>query len=150
MWKLQFVSSKLRLQETELQNLQRASISHFDINRVCTNEKFTGKYMVRPCKRVWFEARIVACLLFEVIKAPVQTELDLYRQICCLGMPAILVINKLWLRIKKYWWNKSLSNSKPPWFWGCQNLSASDGNGMNESLEEPVLWQARETFLWRR
>lgn len=95
-----------------------------------------GKYMVRS---VNVSVGGVDCcmLVVEADKSPVQTELDFIDKFKALGMPAILVINKIdMIKDKEILMKQILEYSKLYDFEAIVPVSASDGNGMNELLEE--------------
>lgn len=95
-----------------------------------------GKYMVRSVNE---SVRGVDCcmLVVEADKSPVQTELDFIDKFKALGMPAILVINKIdMIKDKEILMKQILEYSKLYDFEAIVPVSASDGNGMNELLEE--------------
>lgn len=76
-------------------------------------------------------------LVVEADKSPVQTELDFIYKFKALGMPAILVINKIdMIKDKEILMKQILEYSKLYDFEAIVPVSASDGNGMNELLEE--------------
>ena len=90
-----------------------------------------GKYMVRSVNES--VGGVDCCMLVvEADKSPVQTELDFIDKFKALGMPAILVINKIDMIKDK----QILEYSKLYDFEAIVPVSASDGNGMNELLEE--------------
>ena len=73
----------------------------------------------------------------EADNSPVQTELDFIDKFKALGMPAILVINKIdMIKDKEILMKQILEYSKLYDFEAIVPVSASDGNGMNELLEE--------------
>lgn len=95
-----------------------------------------GKYMVRSVNE---SVGGVDCsmLVVEADKSPVQTELDFIDKFKALGMPAILVINKIdMIKDKEILMKQILEYSKLYDFEAVVPVSASDGNGMNELLEE--------------
>lgn len=95
-----------------------------------------GKYMVRSVNE---SVGGVGCcmLVVEADKSPVQTELDFIDKFKALGMPAILVINKIdMIKDKEILMKQILEYSKLYDFEAIVPVSASDGNGMNELLEE--------------
>ena len=95
-----------------------------------------GKYMVRSVNE---SVGVVDCcmLVVEADKSPVQTELDFIDKFKALGMPAILVINKIdMIKDKEILMKQILEYSKLYDFEAIVPVSASDGNGMNELLEE--------------
>lgn len=95
-----------------------------------------GKYMVRSVNES--VGGVDCCMLVvEADKSPVQTELDFIDKFKALGMPAILVINKIdMIKDKEILMKQILEYSKLYDFEAIVLVSASDGNGMNELLEE--------------
>lgn len=95
-----------------------------------------GKYMVRSVNES--VGGVECCMLVvEADKSPVQTELDFIDKFKALGMPAILVINKIdMIKDKEILMKQILEYSKLYDFEAIVPVSASDGNGMNELLEE--------------
>lgn len=95
-----------------------------------------GKYMVRSVNES--VGGVDCCILVvEADKSPVQTELDFIDKFKALGMPAILVINKIdMIKDKEILMKQILEYSKLYDFEAIVPVSASDGNGMNELLEE--------------
>lgn len=95
-----------------------------------------GKYMVRSVNES--VGGVDCCMLVvEADKSPVQTELDFIDKFKALGMPAILVINKIdMIKDKEILMKQILEFSKLYDFEAIVPVSASDGNGMNELLEE--------------
>lgn len=95
-----------------------------------------GKYMVRSVNES--VGGVDCCMLVvEADKSPVQTELDFIDKFKALGMPAILVINKIdMIKDKEILMKQILEYSKLYDFEAIVHVSASDGNGMNELLEE--------------
>ena len=95
-----------------------------------------GKYMVRSVNES--VGGVDCCMLVvEADKSPVQTELDFIDKFKALGMPAILVINKIdMIKDKEILMKQILDYSKLYDFEAIVPVSASDGNGMNELLEE--------------
>lgn len=95
-----------------------------------------GKYMVRSVNES--VGGVDCCMLVvEADKSPVQTELDFIDKFKSLGMPAILVINKIdMIKDKEILMKQILEYSKLYDFEAIVPVSASDGNGMNELLEE--------------
>lgn len=95
-----------------------------------------GKYMVRSVNES--VGGVDCCMLVvEADKSPVQTELDFIDKFKVLGMPAILVINKIdMIKDKEILMKQILEYSKLYDFEAIVPVSASDGNGMNELLEE--------------
>lgn len=95
-----------------------------------------GKYMVRSVNES--VGGVDCCMLVvEADKSPVQTELDFIDKFKALGMPAILVINKIdMIKDKEILMKQILEYSKLYGFEAIVPVSASDGNGMNELLEE--------------
>ncbi len=95
-----------------------------------------GKYMVRSVNES--VGGVDCCMLVvEADKSHVQTELDFIDKFKALGMPAILVINKIdMIKDKEILMKQILEYSKLYDFEAIVPVSASDGNGMNELLEE--------------
>lgn len=95
-----------------------------------------GKYMVRSVNES--VGGVDCCMLVvEADKSPVQTELDFIDKFKALGMPAILVINKIdMIKDKEILMKQILEYSKLYDFEAIVPVSASDGNGMNELIEE--------------
>lgn len=95
-----------------------------------------GKYMVRSVNES--VGGVDCCMLVvEADKSPVQTELDFIDKFKALGMPAILVINKIdMIKDKEILMKQILEYSKLYDFEAIVPVSASDGNGMKELLEE--------------
>lgn len=95
-----------------------------------------GKYMVRSVNES--VGGVDCCMLVvEADKSPVQTELDFIDKFKALGMPAILVINKIdMIKDKEILMKQILEYSKLYDFEAIVPVSASDGNGMNELLVE--------------
>lgn len=95
-----------------------------------------GKYMVRSVNES--VGGVDCCMLVvEADKSPVQTELDLIDKFKHLNMPAILVINKIdMIKEKEVLMKQILEYSKLYNFDAIVPVSATDGNGMNELLEE--------------
>lgn len=95
-----------------------------------------GKYMVRSVNES--VGGVDCCMLVvEADKSPVQTELDFIDKFKALGMPAILVINKIdMIKDKEILMKQILEYSKLYDFEAIVPVSASDGNGMDELLEE--------------
>lgn len=95
-----------------------------------------GKYMVRSVNES--VGGVDCCMLVvEADKNPVQTELDLIEKFKILKMPAILVINKIdMIKEKEVLMKQILEYSKLYNFDAIVPVSATDGNGMNELLEE--------------
>ena len=95
-----------------------------------------GKYMVRSVNES--VGGVDCCMLVvEADKSPVKTELDFIDKFKALGMPAILVINKIdMIKDKEILMKQILEYSKLYDFEAIVPVSASDGNGMNELLEE--------------
>lgn len=95
-----------------------------------------GKYMVRSVNES--VGGVDCCMLVvEADKSPVQTELDFIDKFKALGMPAILVINKIdMIKDKEILMKQILEYSKLYDFEAIVPVSASDGNGMNELLDE--------------
>ena len=95
-----------------------------------------GKYMVRSVNES--VGGVDCCMLVvEADKSPVQTELDFIDKFKALGRPGILVINKIdMIKDKEILMKQILEYSKLYDFEAIVPVSASDGNGMNELLEE--------------
>lgn len=95
-----------------------------------------GKYMVRSVNES--VGGVDCCMLVvEADKSPIQTELDFIDKFKALGMPAILVINKIdMIKDKEILMKQILEYSKLYDFEAIVPVSASDGNGMSELLEE--------------
>ncbi len=95
-----------------------------------------GKYMVRSVNES--VGGVDCCLLVaEADRAPSQTELDLIEKFKALGMPAILAINKIdMLREKEVLMKQILAYSQLYDFEAIVPVSAQDGSGMNELLDE--------------
>lgn len=95
-----------------------------------------GKYMVRSVNES--VGGVDCCMLVvEADKNPVQTELDLIEKFKILKMPAILVINKIdMIKEKEVLMKQILEYSKLYDFDAIVPVSATDGNGMSELLEE--------------
>lgn len=95
-----------------------------------------GKYMVRSVNES--VGGVDCCMLVvEADKNPMQTELDLIEKFKMLNMPAILVINKIdMIKEKEVLMKQILEYSKLYDFDAIVPVSATDGNGMNELLEE--------------
>ena len=95
-----------------------------------------GKYMVRSVNES--VGGVDCCLLVaEADRAPSQTEIDLIEKFKALGMPAILAINKIdMLREKEVLMKQILAYSQLYDFEAIVPVSAQDGSGMNELLDE--------------
>ncbi len=95
-----------------------------------------GKYMVRSVNES--VGGVDCCMLVvEADRSPVQTEIDFIEKFKALGMPAILVINKIdMVKDKEILMKQILEYSKLYDFEAIVPVSASDGNGMNELLDE--------------
>ena len=95
-----------------------------------------GKYMVRSVNES--VGGVDCCLLVaEADRAPSQTELDLIEKFKALGMHAILAINKIdLLREKEVLMKQILAYSQLYDFEAIVPVSAQDGSGMNELLDE--------------
>ena len=95
-----------------------------------------GKYMVRSVNES--VGGVDCCMLVvEADKSPMQTELDLIEKFKFLKMPAILVINKIdMIKEKEVLMKQILEYSRLYDFDAIVPVSATDGNGMNELLEE--------------
>ena len=95
-----------------------------------------GKYMVRSVNES--VGGVDCCMLVvEADKSPVQTELDFIDKFKALGMPAILVINKIdMIKDKEILMKQILEYRELYDFEAIVPVSARDGNGMNELLEE--------------
>ena len=108
----------------------------FDTQGMHKPKNSLGKYMVRSVNES--VGGVDCCMLVvEADKSPVQTELDFIDKFKALGMPAILVINKIdMIKDKEILMKQILEYSKLYDFEAIVPVSASDGNGMNELLEE--------------
>ena len=108
----------------------------FDTPSMHKPKNSLGKYMVRSVNES--VGGVDCCMLVvEADKSPVQTELDFIDKFKALGMPAILVINKIdMIKDKEILMKQILEYSKLYDFEAIVPVSASDGNGMNELLEE--------------
>ena len=108
----------------------------FDTPGMHKPKNLLGKYMVRSVNES--VGGVDCCMLVvEADKSPVQTELDFIDKFKALGMPAILVINKIdMIKDKEILMKQILEYSKLYDFEAIVPVSASDGNGMNELLEE--------------
>ena len=95
-----------------------------------------GKYMVRSVNES--VGGVDCCMLVvEADRSPVQTELDFIEKFKILGMPAILVINKIdMIKEKEILMKQILEYSKLYDFEAIVPVSATDGNGMDELLDE--------------
>ena len=95
-----------------------------------------GKYMVRSVNES--VGGVDCCLLVaEADRAPSQTEIDLIEKFKALEMPAILAINKIdMLRGKEVLMKQILAYSQLYDFEAIVPVSAQDGSGMNELLDE--------------
>lgn len=111
-------------------------IVFFDTPGMHKPKNSLGKYMVRSVNES--VGGVDCCMLVvEADKSPVQTELDFIDKFKALGMPAILVINKIdMIKDKEILMKQILEYSKLYDFEAIVLVSASDGNGMNELLEE--------------
>lgn len=111
-------------------------IVFFDTPGMHKPKNSLGKYMVRSVNES--VGGVDCCMLVvEADKSPVQTELDFIDKFKALGMPAILVINKIdMIKDKEILMKQILECSKLYDFEAIVPVSASDGNGMNELLEE--------------
>lgn len=111
-------------------------IAFFDTPGMHKPKNSLGKYMVRSVNES--VGGVDCCMLVvEADKSPVQTELDFIDKFKALGMPAILVINKIdMIKDKEILMKQILEYSKLYDFEAIVPVSASDGNGMNELLEE--------------
>ena len=111
-------------------------IVFFDTPGMHKPKNSLGKYMVRSVNES--VGGVDCCMLVvEADKSPVQTELDFIDKFKALGMPAILVINKIdMIKDKEILMKQILEYSKLYDFEAIVPVSASDGNGMNELLEE--------------
>lgn len=111
-------------------------IVFFDTPGMHKPKNSLGKYMVRSVNES--VGGVDCCMLVvEADKSPVQTELDFIDKFKSLGMPAILVINKIdMIKDKEILMKQILEYSKLYDFEAIVPVSASDGNGMNELLEE--------------
>ena len=111
-------------------------IVFFDTPGMHKPKNSLGKYMVRSVNESVGGADC-CMLVVEADKSPVQTELDFIDKFKALGMPAILVINKIdMIKDKEILMKQILEYSKLYDFEAIVPVSASDGNGMNELLEE--------------
>ena len=95
-----------------------------------------GKYMVRSVNES--VGGVDCCMLVvEAGRDPSQTELDLIEKFKQLEMPAILAINKIdTLKEKDILMKQILHYSNLYEFEAIVPVSAQDGNGMNELLDE--------------
>ncbi|MEE1218757.1 MAG: GTPase Era [Ruminococcus sp.] len=95
-----------------------------------------GKYMVRSVNES--VGGVDCCMLVvEAGREPSQTELDLIEKFKQLEMPAILAINKIdTLKEKDMLMKQILHYSNLYEFEAVVPVSAQDGNGMNELLDE--------------
>ena len=95
-----------------------------------------GKYMVRSVNES--VGGVDCCMLVvEAGKEPTQTELSLIEKFKALDMPAILAINKIdMLKEKEELMKQILAYSQLYTFDAVVPVSAQDGNGMNELLDE--------------
>ena len=95
-----------------------------------------GKYMVRSVNES--VGGVDCCLLVaEAGREPGKTELDLIDKFKALGMPAILAINKIdMLKEKDVLMKQILSYTQLYDFEAIVPVSAQDGSGMNELLDE--------------
>ena len=111
-------------------------LGFFDTPGMHKPKNSLGKYMVRSVNES--VGGVDCCMLVvEADKSPVQTELDFIDKFKALGMPAILVINKIdMIKDKEILMKQILEYSKLYDFEAIVPVSASDGNGMNELLEE--------------
>lgn len=111
-------------------------IVFFDTPGMHKPKNSLGKYMVRSVNES--VGGVDCCMLVvEADKSPVQTELDFIDKFKALGIPAILVINKIdMIKDKEILMKQILEYSKLYDFEAIVPVSASDGNGMNELLEE--------------
>lgn len=111
-------------------------IVFFDTPGMHKPKNSLGKYMVRSVNES--VGGVDCCMLVvEADKSPVQTELDFIDKFKALGMPTILVINKIdMIKDKEILMKQILEYSKLYDFEAIVPVSASDGNGMNELLEE--------------
>lgn len=111
-------------------------IVFFDTPGMHKPKNSLGKYMVRSVNES--VGGVDCCMLVvEADKSPVQTELDFIDKFKALGMPAILVINKIdMIKDKEILMKQIFEYSKLYDFEAIVPVSASDGNGMNELLEE--------------
>ena len=111
-------------------------IVFFDTPGMHKPKNSLGKYMVRSVNES--VGGVDCCMLVvEADKSPVQTELDFIDKFKALGMPAILFINKIdMIKDKEILMKQIIEYSKLYDFEAIVPVSASDGNGMNELLEE--------------
>ena len=95
-----------------------------------------GKYMVRSVNES--VGGVDCCLLVvEAGREPGQTETDLTDKFKALGMPAILAINKIdMLREKEVMMKQILAYTKLYDFDAIVPVSAQDGSGLNDLLDE--------------
>ncbi len=95
-----------------------------------------GKYMVRSVNES--VGGVDCCMLVvEAGKEPTQTELSLIEKFKALDMPVILAINKIdMLKEKEELMKQILAYSQLYTFDAVVPVSAQDGNGMNELLDE--------------
>ena len=95
-----------------------------------------GKYMVRSVNES--VGGVDCCMLVvEAGKEPTQTDLTLIEKFKALDMPAILAINKIdMLKEKDELMKQILEYTKLYDFDAVVPVSAQDGNGMNELLDE--------------
>ena len=95
-----------------------------------------GKYMVRSVNES--VGGVDCCMLVvEAGREPRQTELNLIEKFKALDMPAILAINKIdMLREKEVLMKQILAYTKLYDFEAIVPVSAQDGSGLNELLDE--------------
>lgn len=137
--KIAIVSSKLQTTRNRITGVLTEGeyqLVFFDTPGMHKPKNSLGKYMVRSVNES--VGGVDCCMLVvEADKSPVQTELDFIDKFKALGMPAILVINKIdMIKDKEILMKQILEYSKLYDFEAIVPVSASDGNGMNELLEE--------------
>lgn len=137
--KIAIVSSKPQTTRNRITGVLTESeyqLVFFDTPGMHKPKNSLGKYMVRSVNES--VGGVDCCMLVvEADKSPVQTELDFIDKFKALGMPAILVINKIdMIKDKEILMKQILEYSKLYDFEAIVPVSASDGNGMNELLEE--------------
>lgn len=110
---------------------------------VCTSRKPLGKYMVRSVNES--VGGVDCCMLVvEAGKEPGDTELNLIEKFKSMEMPAILAINKIDTLKEKEELMKQIARYSLLYdFDAVVPVSAQDGNGMNELLDELKSRQAR-------
>lgn len=137
--KIAIVSSKPQTTRNRITGVLKEGeyqLVFFDTPGMHKPKNSLGKYMVRSVNES--VGGVDCCMLVvEADKSPVQTELDFIDKFKALGMPAILVINKIdMIKDKEILMKQILEYSKLYDFEAIVPVSASDGNGMNELLEE--------------